>query len=81
MDAVMKKRNSDTFWSHLLRLAPEKLETQNAETLRGVRFLFHISLLHFPSGWRANHELRTRRERRGCKRCVPCAGLGLHTLE
>jgi hypothetical protein len=35
---------------------PEKLETQNAETLRVVPFQFLISLLHFPSGWRAKEQ-------------------------
>jgi hypothetical protein len=53
---------------------PEKLETQNAERLRVVPFQFLISLLHFRSGRRANHVLRTRRERRGCNPCVACSG-------
>src|ERR1044071_2621686 len=36
---------------------------------------FLTSLLRFGSGWFANHVLqRTRRGRRGCHRCVPCAG-------
>jgi hypothetical protein len=45
---------------------PEKLETQNPETLRVVPFQFLISLLHYPIGWRANHTLRTRPSRAGC---------------
>jgi len=54
---------------------PEKLDAQMTANVQLGTFQFLISLLHFRSGWGANHALqRTRRKRRGCNRCVPCAG-------
>jgi hypothetical protein len=58
-----------------LMTPPEKLEAQVIDLQHSVHFQFLTSLLRFGSGWFANHTLqRTRRERRGCHRCVPCAG-------
>ncbi len=54
---------------------PEELDTQAPENQWAVEFQLFASLLHFGSGWFANHALqRTRREHRGCNPCVPCAG-------
>lgn len=51
----------------------KELDTQVAAKLT-LRFEVLRSLLHFRSGWSANHALHlTRRGRRGCNRCVPCA--------
>jgi hypothetical protein len=55
---------------------PEKLDAQTVDMQRWWPFQFLTSLLRRRGGWFANnHALqRTRRERRGCHRCVPCAG-------
>ena len=57
------------------RWPPEKLGAQMTVNVRLHFFQFLRSLLRFGSGWSANHALqRTRRERRACHRCAPCAG-------
>ena len=54
---------------------PEKLDAQMTANVRLHFFQFLRSLLRFGSGWSAKHApQRTRRERRGCYRCVPQAG-------
>jgi hypothetical protein len=53
----------------------KKLDAQATAKLLFADFQFLESLLPFRRGWGANQALqRTRRERRGCNRCVPCAG-------
>ena len=37
---------------------PEKLDAQTIDMQRSGQFLFLTSLLHFRSGWFANHALR-----------------------
>jgi len=54
---------------------PEELDAQVPDKQGSVEFQLFPSLLRFGSGWFANHLLHlTRRERRGCNRCVSCAG-------
>jgi hypothetical protein len=55
--------------------APEKLDAQTVDMQLQWPFQFLPSLLRRYGGWFANHaQQRTRRQRRGCNRCVPCAG-------
>ena len=50
----------------MTKRSPEELDTQVPENQWAVDFQLFASLLHFGSGWFANHALqRTRRVRRG----------------
>jgi len=54
---------------------PEELDTQVPENQWAVEFRLFASLLHFGSGWFANHALQgTRHGVVVCSHCVPFAG-------
>src|SRR5262249_14801922 len=53
----------------------EDLEIERVNLQMVVQNQLFASLVRPKVGWSANHALqRTRRGRRGCNRCVPCAG-------
>ena len=49
-------------------MAPEKLDAQTIDMQRSSQFLFLTSLLHFRSGWFANHALSLGRDEVGANR-------------